>query len=259
MNIKILNQSENKVEFSLEGINHVIANTLRRLVINEVPTLAIEEVDMKENSSAMYDEMLAHRLGLVPLTTDLKSYDMKQNCKCEGKGCASCTLKLKLQAKGPCIVYSGDIKSSDPKVKPVFDKMPLVKLLKDQEVELEATAVLGNGNMHAKFQPGLIFFKGYPQFTIKGGNEELARTCPVNILEFDGKKVKVTDETKCTLCMACQDHDSEAIQVRGSDKDFIFTLESWGQLDCKEILLKAMDMFDSYLNEFEKQLKKLNF
>src|SRR3989338_7102157 len=135
MNIKVLSQKENKVEFTLEGVNPVIANTLRRLVINEVPTLAIEELEIKENSSAIYDEMLAHRLGLVPLTTDLKSYEMKQNCKCEGKGCANCTLKLKLKATGPCVVYSGDLKSTDPKVKPVFDKMPIAKLLKDQEIE----------------------------------------------------------------------------------------------------------------------------
>jgi len=107
--------------------------------------MAIEDVEVRKNSSSLYDEMIAHRLGLIPLTTDLKSYNLPSECKCEGKGCARCQLVLTLSAKGPGIVYSSSLKSKDPKVKPVFDNFPIVKLLKGQEIELEATATLGTG------------------------------------------------------------------------------------------------------------------
>ena len=86
MNIKVLSKDQQKVTFILEGINPVIANTIRRYVINYVPTMAVEEVTFQKNSSALYDEMLAHRLGLIPLESDLKSYNLPEECKCGGKG-----------------------------------------------------------------------------------------------------------------------------------------------------------------------------
>src|SRR3989344_7648064 len=137
MNIQLLDKQEHSIKFVFKGINSVIANTLRRLIVNEVPTMAIDVVEFNKNNSALYDETIAHRLGLVPLTTDLKSYNLPKGCKCEGKGCESCQLKLVLKAKGPGFVYSSELKSQDPKVKPVFDKIPIVKLLKDQELVIE--------------------------------------------------------------------------------------------------------------------------
>ena len=98
MDIKILNKTNNEVVFILEDVNYVIANTLRRLVNSKVCTLAIEDVHINKNSSALYDEMLAHRLGLIPLKTDLKSYTQKDKCKCKGKGCLHCELKLSLKS-----------------------------------------------------------------------------------------------------------------------------------------------------------------
>src|SRR3989344_2534969 len=88
MKVKVLSKEGNNAVFVIEGINEAGANTLRRLMVNEVPTLAVQEVTVQKNSSALYDEMLAHRLGMVPLKTDLKSYKMKEACSCEGKGCA---------------------------------------------------------------------------------------------------------------------------------------------------------------------------
>ncbi|GIU68917.1 MAG: hypothetical protein KatS3mg002_0153 [Candidatus Woesearchaeota archaeon] len=207
MEIKLLENQEkkNRIIFSLSGVDTAYANTLRRLMGFEVPVMAIEDVEFRKNNSILYDEVLAHRLGLIPLTTDLKSYDLPEECKCKGAGCASCQVKLTLKATGPGMVYSSELKSKDPAIKPVFSKIPIVKLLEGQEVELEATAILGQGKVHSKWCPGLVYYK-------------------------------IPDPDK---------------------NEFIFTVESWGQLNPKEIVLKAIDVYNKQLEEFIDKIKSL--
>ena len=100
MEIRVLenDKEQNKLSFILKDSNPIFANTLRRLMIDEVPAMAIEDVEFVKNNSILYDEIIAHRLGLVPLKTDLKSYNLPDKCKCEGKGCNRCQLKLVLKA-----------------------------------------------------------------------------------------------------------------------------------------------------------------
>ena len=262
MEIQILEKDKEtgKLNFLLKGINEAIANTIRRIIMEEVPCLAIEEVNFIKNSSALYDEFIAHRLGLIPLKTDLKSYTLRQECKCKEKGCSQCQLHFKLKAKDPGIVCADSLKSRDPKAKPVYPKMPIVKLLKNQELEFEATAILGQGKDHSKFSPGLIFYKAYPE--IKIGNcktpEICAAQCPVKILVVENKKIKVINTEKCILCKACEDYCTDkAIKITGSKEDFIFTIESWGQLTPKEMIFEAIDIFDKKLDELNKQINKL--
>ncbi len=159
MKIEILEKSDTYVKFALEESNPAFANALRRIMISEVPTLAVEEVDFFENSSALYDEMIAHRLGLIPLTTNIKDYNFRSECTCKGKGCSKCTVTLALSKKGPGTVYSGDMKSSDKDVVPADPKIPIVKLNEKQKIKLEASAILGRGREHAKFQPGVISYQ----------------------------------------------------------------------------------------------------
>src|SRR3989344_3950598 len=130
-----------KTKLQLRGANPSFANALRRAIMERVPTMAIEDVEFHKNSSILYDEFVAHRLGLLPLKTDLKSYNLKEKCKCNGEGCGRCTLKLTLNAKGPCTVYAKELHSDDPKVVPIHGETPIVKLHKGQEIELIATAV----------------------------------------------------------------------------------------------------------------------
>lgn len=258
MDFKILKKSNDEVIFLVDGINHVIANSLRRSVISELCTLAVEDVHVVKNSSALYDEMLAHRLGLVPLKTDLKSYNTKENCRCKGKGCAHCELKLVLKAKGPCVVYASNLNSKDKKIVPVFPNMPIVKLLKDQEINLECTAILDKGRKHTKFSPGLIYYRGYPEIKIDSGKNlgKAAEACPVNILEVKDGSLKIKDIEKCILCKACS-NESRAVKVSGSDKKFIFHVEPWGQLSAREILMESVKIIDEKIDEFGRLIKKV--
>lgn len=244
----------------MKGTDNIFANTLRRIISVDVPTLAIDEVNFYKNSSALYDEMIAHRLGMVPLKTDLKSYELRSECKCKGEGCAKCQLNFTLNCKGPCTVYSKDLKSQDPKIKPVYDDIPIVKLMKDQNLELEASAKLGIGKEHIKFSPGLVFFRNYPEIEIKKEDKatKCIKACPKGVFEQKGKNIVIKDVTKCDLCEACVEAcGSDVIQIKASNEDFIFELESWGQLSPREILDEALNVIDKKMDEFSKKLKDI--
>ena len=154
--VEILEKTKDTIKFSVEGIRPSFVNALRRIMISEVPTMAIEWVDFKKNDSAMYDEILAHRLGLIPLTYNKKTYKLPEECREASVKDSQCYARLILKKKGPCVVYSGDLKSEDESVKPVFDKIPIVELLDDQELELVAYARLGYGREHIKWQGAVV-------------------------------------------------------------------------------------------------------
>ena len=159
LKIEKIAKSKDRVVFLLKGSTEVFANTVRRLVLEEVPTLAVEDVEIKDNNSALFDEMLALRLGLCPIKTDLKSYNHKESCKCEGVGCAQCELKITLKAGKNGYVYAGEAKSSDPKCTFVQEQMPVVKLLPKQKLDVTLTAILGKGKEHVKWAAGWAIFR----------------------------------------------------------------------------------------------------
>jgi hypothetical protein len=143
--------TENKVRFKLSESNYTFANALRRTILGDLPSMAIFKSTIYDNSSFLYDEFLMKRLALVPLTTDTKTYNFQEDCKCEGEGCARCQAVLVLEKNGPATVYTKDLKSRDPKIKPVHDKIPLVKLGSNQKIKMELYAHMGTGKKHAKY------------------------------------------------------------------------------------------------------------
>ena len=155
--IKILESSDSRIKVSIKGVDRVYANALRRFAISEVPCMAIDDVVIQQNSSVLYDEILAHRLGLIPLSTDLKGYVLPQDCSCKTDlGCSKCRVLLVLNAVATDevkTIYSGDLRSEDDSVKPYVDNIPIVKLAPDHEIKLEAFAKFGKGRDHAKWQP----------------------------------------------------------------------------------------------------------
>ena len=261
--VRFLDQDKekNKLSFVLINSTPSFANAIRRAIVEEVPTMAIEEVEFRKNNSILYDEIIAHRLGLLPLTTDLKSYTISSECKCEGKGCARCQLKLTLKAKGPGIVYASEIASKDSAVKPFYTKTPIVKLLKNQVLEFEATAILGKGKEHVKWSPGHVYYKNKPVIEVDlkkcDGCGKCVEMCPTKTLEIKDDKASVSKDhlLDCHLCNACVDAcPKEAVKVQGAN-DFIYMIESWGQLDCKKILLEASKIIDKKLDIFSETLK----
>lgn len=241
-----------RITFLIKETTPAFANALRRTIVEDVPTMAIEDVEVVKNSSALYDEMIAHRLGLVPLKTDLKGYTPRDECTCNAAGCAKCTVQLTLKAKGPCIVLASEFKSKDPKIKPVFGDMPIVELLKGQELELECTAQLGRGKEHSKWSPALAWYEYEPTVTI---HQEKVAACkdklPPQIFDKSGKIDKKLIVGR--LVDAC-DGACDAVTVERNPANVLFHVEPWGQLSAREIVTTAFDILTQRFTDFDKKV-----
>jgi DNA-directed RNA polymerase subunit D len=155
--VELLEKVDERISVKFKNVPREYVNALRRLAISEVPTLAIDDVVMIDNSSVVHDEAVAHRLGMIPLRTDLKRFVMPHNCDCRSTlGCSKCRVLLVLDSEATertRIVTSGELKSEDEEVKPVSSEIPILTLAPGQKVKFEAYARLGNGKSHAKWQP----------------------------------------------------------------------------------------------------------
>lgn len=155
--VELLEKVDERISVKFKNVPREYVNALRRLAISEVPTLAIDDVVMIDNSSVVHDEAVAHRLGMIPLRTDLKRFVMPHNCDCKSTlGCSKCRVLLVLDSEATertRIVTSGELKSEDEEVKPVSDEIPILTLAPGQKIKFEAYARLGNGKSHAKWQP----------------------------------------------------------------------------------------------------------
>lgn len=155
--VELLEKGYERIIVKFKNVPREYVNALRRLAISEVPTLAIDDVVMIDNSSVVHDEAVAHRLGMIPLHTDLKRFVLPHDCDCKSTlGCSKCRVLLVLDAEATertRIVTSGELKSEDEEIKPVSNEIPILTLAPGQKIKFEAYARLGNGKSHAKWQP----------------------------------------------------------------------------------------------------------
>lgn len=266
MEIKVLEKDDEHLRLLIQGVNVPYMNALRRIVTSEVPCMAIDEIVMVENSSVLQDEIIAHRLGLVPLKTDLDSYNLPEECPCKSEfGCNLCrvTLALDVESKeGSRTIYSGDLKSESETVVQLSDKIPIVKLAKEQKIRLEAYARLGKGKNHAKWQPvSMCAYKYFPKIMISKKCSVCGKCiemCPKKVLIKTDNKIEVRDLMACTLCQDCAEACPEkppAIEVSGEEDAFIFSLESTGALDPDRIMTESIKILDKQLKELEGEIK----
>lgn len=243
MDIDIIELSERKARFVLSGVSASFANAIRRSILAEVPVMAIDDVNIYENTSVLFDEQLSLRLGLIPLKTDTKSYMFPEDCNCKGAGCPLCKVSLTLSAEGPKIVHSGDLVSADPMVTPADTTIPIIELKDKHKVVVEAIARLGTGRKHSKWQAGVAGgFKNMPVITIGECDYcgKCVEVCPRNILKIEGNKVKVVDVIECSMCQLCEGEcDMDAIKVSSDPGSFVMSFETTGALSAKEIALEA--------------------
>ncbi len=216
--IKIIDKNDEKLSL-LTDMPISLANALRRSV-NHIPIIAIDSLEISKNDSALYDEIIAHRTGLVPLKNE--KLKLASECDCNGKGCGKCSIKFKLKAEGPGVVYSDEL---SPKTNNVY-KIPIAILEKEQELEFVAVAKAGKGVNHAKFSPGLLYYK-YKDDEI---NPE--------VKEDDEKFRKLIEETS-----------------KEEDRELNIFIESWGQIKAKDIFVEAIEALKKSLKDFAKQIK----
>lgn len=152
MDIEITDTTDDTIQFDLDGATPALANALRRTLIGDVPTLAIEDVTVTRNTSGLFDEIVAHRLGLLPWRFNPDKYTFREECECDGEGCPQCTVHMALQQEGPGPVIAGDIAVADDEVESANPESVVLTLNEEGAVDLEAEAILGYGKDHAKWQ-----------------------------------------------------------------------------------------------------------
>jgi DNA-directed RNA polymerase subunit D len=240
--MKIVNKKDNQITFGAE-LDESLANVIRRYV-DQIPILAIDEVEISMNDSPLYDETIAHRIGLIPLKMD-KTINEKS------------VEEITIVAKKEGIVYSEELKG---KVKPVYDKIPLTILKKGQELEILATARVGKGSKHSKFSPGLMFYRNVVNVKIdKDCPKEIVNACPKKILKVDNGKVCVIDEYECDMCEECIDFCNKRgkkfveLVPKG---ELVITIESFGQISPEEIFKKSIETLKEDLEDVSKKIAK---
>ncbi|MFB6192824.1 MAG: hypothetical protein ABEK00_01095 [Candidatus Nanohaloarchaea archaeon] len=145
MKLEKVEEDQGVLTVKLEDSNEAVANSLRRAMMARVPTLAVKHIDVVKNESGLFDEMLANRIGQIPWTIPQKFNEDDE-------------LHLALNQEGPTTVTAEDFTVDNEEAEPVEDAL-IVELHDNQDIELEAKAVLGTGREHAKHQGGTVGYE----------------------------------------------------------------------------------------------------
>lgn len=269
MEVRELNlhtQSRMAIRFLITNTNPAFANTIRRIILAYVPTLAIDEVIIVENTLALFDEFIAHRLGLIPLNSDIELNDIATCEQCEGNGCNACTVTLRLTMetdnKTNLMVYSRDIISDNFEVFATNDEIPIMKMGQDQRLILEAVARMGTGREHAKWQPtSSLGYQFMPIINVTSGHKfskQVADSCPRDVLTYDegNEAINIQNLLACNLCQECSKVTNNAITVDGDPSQIIFYVETTGALPVELIVPKAAEILEDKANEFIESFQK---
>jgi DNA-directed RNA polymerase subunit D len=276
MKVDIIEMTPTRAQVVFTDTNPTFVNALRRTIIVDVPKMAIDNVEfhlgpiMDESGQAyesitpLFDELLSHRLSMVPIPTDLDSFVFRSKCSCEGEGCPSCVVMYSLNKKGPCTVYSGDLEPiGSEKFRVKDDLIPIVKLADDQALLVYATAELGTGRQHSKWQAALGAGHRYmAKISIKSDKCDIGgsciEACPKGVLAKEDKKIVVKHPEKCNLCNACVEVcDVGAIKVEGDPSKIYFRFETDGALAAKEVLIRGMKVLEERFENLREQISKL--
>ncbi|MDR1404494.1 MAG: DNA-directed RNA polymerase subunit D [Candidatus Methanoplasma sp.] len=264
MEVEIREMGETRGSFILKNSSPAMANALRRTMLTDIPKMAIDKVEFHlgpimvddkeyESVTPLFDEIVAHRLGMVPVPTDYSLFSSQEDCVCGGEGCPSCTIMYSLNKIGPCTVLSGDMMplgNPDLAVKDQF--IPIVELTDGQAVLIYATAVMGTARKHVKWQAAFgVGYKYLPNVSIdkkRAGEQDTLdsiRVCPRRVFEVKSGKLAVRDALNCGMCRECEVVSKGAVTVSADETNFLFKYETDGSLTAKQVLDRGMEILSA--------------
>lgn len=285
--------TEPMIEFDLIGCLPSIANAFRRLMISEVPSMAFEKVYMYNNTSIIQDEVLAHRLGLIPLKADPRLFEYKSE-ETSDEGTDQDTLEFKLKVKctrrkdaknTSCFdslyenhnVYSGQIKwvskgkqgqiLRESDVGPVHDKILISKMRPGHELDIKLLAVKGIGKDHAKFSPvSTASYRLLPELTITrpvfGEDAKTLQSCfspgVIGINDDNQAYVKDARYDTCSRNVCRYPNLVDAVVMARIRDHFIFSVESVGAYPPHDIFLEAVKILKKKCRQFITELDGSN-
>lgn len=264
--ITVRSSSDECVQFEMKGIAPPLANAFRRILIAEVPTVAISQITMEQNTGVIPDEYLAHRMGLIPIVIDpdllqwrlFETDEFNENNSIDFKLRKSCDHKT---VSVP--VYSGDLiwkpssaeqaekfKNNPPH--PVVDDILIAKLCPGQEIDLVCRCEKGLGKDHAKWSPVCTaYYRLVPvielaQDIVGDDAVRLRDACPPGVIKLtkgkDGKKkAEVADPAKLNVHRECLEPFRElGVTVTTSRDHYFFSIETVGHVPATTLFEKAI-------------------
>jgi DNA-directed RNA polymerase II subunit RPB3 len=231
MDISIRWIDNNRIDFILSNTSLAFANTLRRICIAQVPTLAIDMVEFAENTTVLADEFLAHRLGMIPLASSkISQLAYTRECTCE-EYCSKCA-----------VVFSLDIKCASNDTEPVYarqlvsdhadfgvakdaENILITKMRYGQQLKIKCIAKKGVAIEHAKWSPvSAVGFEYDPKNKLK----HLTYWIEKNEAEWPISVNAVEDEAEET-----------AFDFNAEPREFYFDMETVGSLSPEDVLRSA--------------------
>lgn len=277
LEVNILDLKKDRIKFEIIGIDASVANALRRILLSEVPTMAIETVFFIQNTSIMQDEVLSHRLGLVPLmvdpdlfedvgedVTEVNTLVFSLNVMCRAKpGTNPGHIDPDYSELIHGRVLSGDLVWKPQGVqeqrfqgnppRPIHDDIVITKLRPGQQITLEAHAVRGIGKDHAKFSPVCTaFYRLMPEVTlvedVYGDRAKALMRLMPGVFELADdeatgtKKARVVNSSMCNMSRNyMQEPDlARAVEVTRVPDHFIFSVETVGAIEPADLLRRAL-------------------
>lgn len=265
LRVEVLSCTDELLRVDISGIDASVANAIRRVMIAEVPTVAIDKVHLWQNTGVIQDEILCHRLGLIPIwVPDIDSVAPAAEGVDDFEMIESIKFKLHVKCpsnypKGQSMhVYSKDLifqpqtkaqqESKDPP-RPVHPDILIAKLRPNQEIECELYCLRGTGKIHAKWSPVCTAsYRLMPDISIlkpQTGKaaKELVALCPKNVFDIEDDAAVVSRPRDCSACRRCIEEIPEGIVELAKVKDhFLYSVESSGCMPAAEIFIRALDI-----------------
>lgn len=264
LQINILEKQDDFLKFEIINVDASLANAFRRIMISEVPTIAIETVTIFQNTGIIADEILCHRLGLIPFQFDADLINYREKAeKHNEQNCFCFKLHVKCKTVGnqkTMNIYSKDLiwvplnanqknqfQSNPPKV--VDKNILITKLAVGQEIELICFLEKGIGKTHAKWSPVStatyrmkpVFIFNDPEKLTKEETLDLINLCPRKVFDIeDGDQIVAKNVLNCSSCRACIEKYPKKVVFNKIKHHFIFSIESTGCFPAHDIFLKAV-------------------
>ena len=288
--IKILKETEEKIQILLSKTDRSFANALRRALISDTPKMAIDSVTFQlgtkeqdeeiwETTGPIPDEMIAQRLAMIPIPTVHDKFHFQDECpNCkdvveEERGCVECQMIY------TCVVFgseegrwvtAGDMKylgEGSLEIPDKYKSIPITKLLKGQMIEFYATAIMGRGREHTKWSPvcGVSF---HPRRIGVMNNKRKSKILwdmdlEINAKDFD-KDGKLKDIDKVAILVDELNHVgegteasrefSDAVTLEEVSGEFILEFETDGSMEPKVAFMKAIEELAGRFGSLEQDL-----
>ncbi|XP_063957877.1 DNA-directed RNA polymerases I and III subunit RPAC1-like [Lytechinus pictus] len=294
--IDVIRLTKTELEFDMVGVDPAVANAFRRILLAEVPTMAVEKVFIFNNTSIIQDEVLAHRLGLIPIKADPRIFEYRQEGDETGSEEDTIEFQLKVKctknpnaskdATDPDELYKNSKVTTEhfkwnpigsqeqthgPKAfAPVDNDILIAKLRPGQEIDLKMHCVKGVGKDHAKFSPvATASYRLMPEIklteNIIGERAKKLQQCfspgVIEVEKRNGVPVAVVAcprKDTCSREVFSHDDLKDCVKLNRIRDHFIFSVESTGALLPDELVSEAIKILRAKCKTFQQDLDMLS-